>query len=318
MKVNFFSVSLKENIPILERSIPILDDFYKYDNYTVICPADSVELFKNAFSIYRNVDVVNENEVLTYADFLSVVEKLRLPENLLDKARLKWYYQQLLKLVFALKNSSKDENIVMWDADTIPIRPILFFDGSSSLNYGSLIEYNELYFDTIASLFDLPRPRYAFTIQFFSLTPHEREVLLNRFLNARKFYGSEKIATILTEVAICSIIDAHGKLTSSLLSEQELVGVSNFASSKAEQEPLLHFRVRFVKNLTEMQCAILRRFGYAHVTFEGVKNKKTSFFIFVPILLVDWIRQKIFNYFFFNIRWYFRNFQSYVQSRLMG
>ena len=54
------------------------------------------------------------------------------------KKRLKWYYQQILKISFAVNFTQKNnENLIIWDADTIILKKIEFFKNNKSIKYGN-------------------------------------------------------------------------------------------------------------------------------------------------------------------------------------
>lgn len=64
--------------------------------------------------------------------------------------RAGWFYQQFLKVGFALHRQAK-ENYLVWDADTIPLRQMEFCaDGKAVFTQG--LEYFHEYFETIQDL----------------------------------------------------------------------------------------------------------------------------------------------------------------------
>lgn len=65
--------------------------------------------------------------------------------------RSNWYFQQFLKMAYALK--CREETYLIWDADTIPVRKIDFFqEGKPQFSYCD--DYSPAYYDTIETLFD--------------------------------------------------------------------------------------------------------------------------------------------------------------------
>ena len=62
-----------------------------------------------------------------------------------------WYYQQLLKLQFASFDPAEDYCLI-WDADTVPLRPMRFFDDEGRMLLTKAKEYHPPYFETYRRL----------------------------------------------------------------------------------------------------------------------------------------------------------------------
>ena len=73
--------------------------------------------------------------------------------------RLGWYYQQILKLTFVLKfTKDKRAPIIIWDADTIILKKILFFEKKNSICHGTTSEFHKAYYLTNRALLNnLPK-----------------------------------------------------------------------------------------------------------------------------------------------------------------
>ena len=56
--------------------------------------------------------------------FIKVIQKNKLSKKF--TLRLKWYYQQILKIIFIFKFIEKNKNLIIWDADTIILKKIDF------------------------------------------------------------------------------------------------------------------------------------------------------------------------------------------------
>lgn len=65
--------------------------------------------------------------------------------------RAGWYYQQLCKFAFALRPST-ERHYLIWDADTIPLRPMTFFDAEGRMLFNKADEYHLPYFENYARL----------------------------------------------------------------------------------------------------------------------------------------------------------------------
>ena len=69
-----------------------------------------------------------------------------------------WYFQQFLKFSF-VNVSNAEEHYLIWDADTILLRPLDFFDGEGRPYYTKAQEHHKPYFETYESLFGYPAQR---------------------------------------------------------------------------------------------------------------------------------------------------------------
>jgi len=58
-----------------------------------------------------------------------------------------WYFQQFLKLQFAFVEPA-DDFYLMWDADTVPLRPLRFFDDEGRMLLTKAAEHHAPYFET--------------------------------------------------------------------------------------------------------------------------------------------------------------------------
>lgn len=76
-----------------------------------------------------------------------------------------WYFQQLLKLQFAFV-APEDDYYLIWDADTVPLRPMKFFDAQGRMVLTRATEYHAPYFETYRRLFGTDaRREFSFIAQ---------------------------------------------------------------------------------------------------------------------------------------------------------
>lgn len=87
-----------------------------------------------------------------------------------NESRFGWYLQQFYKIEALLK--SPVDNLVIWDADCVPVKNIETFDqgGNPVYMYGAF-EYNTSYFEAIKRLTGLERiQNFSFVIPSFPIT----------------------------------------------------------------------------------------------------------------------------------------------------
>jgi hypothetical protein len=276
LTIDFFTITLIDNIITLDQSIRVFNRYYPESNFFIICPDKDSIVFQDKFKKIPNVKIVLESTILPFVEFESVVNSLLAtsPFNLNPKVSLKWYYQQILKLSFLLLHDQTTANpMVMWDADTIPLKKIRFFQNElHSCLYGSRSEFHSPYFETLRLIFTrFPTDFRAFTVQFFSATRAERAFLLE---NLKSFFPKQLETSIghwIAELMMRSVLQAHKTIGLSMFSEQELVGISNllFALNRSNQKPIAYIRWSISGRLTPMQIRFLRILGFIHFTYEN-------------------------------------------------
>ena len=81
---------------------------------------------KRKIPVYVPCTLIDENELLPGLTFSTVADILMkyCPNKRLNVG---WYFQQFLKLGFARSKYCKDYYL-SWDADTLPLAPITFFE----------------------------------------------------------------------------------------------------------------------------------------------------------------------------------------------
>ena len=76
-----------------------------------------------------------------------------------------WYFQQLLKLAFCFQKVEEDYFLI-WDADTVPLRRLEFFDESGRMFFTMAKEEHGPYFDTYRKLLrEEPHREFSFISQ---------------------------------------------------------------------------------------------------------------------------------------------------------
>lgn len=297
--MEIFNVTTIKNIDSVVLSAESHIKFHAYEKYTVICPEKDVQNFVLKLSKLDNIKIIDENSILSFSKFSAIcsVEAQANNRKNFNQKRLNWYYQQALKIAYAIECDS--EFLVMWDADSIPLSKIAFFNGNRSLSYGSLIEYNNKYFNTISEIFSFSPPDMAFTIQFFTLTKIERRNLINILLKYRGKNEGETVAEWVASIIMASVAAKNENIDmfdQSYFSEQELVGLINAELNKSSQKGIMHFRPgRFWKQ-TRLRLFILEALGYRYITLERnifPSSKCAELFYFWTFLVFDIYRNLI-------------------------
>lgn len=124
--------------------------FEEMEHIYILTSKKNFVRIKRKIPVYVPCTLIDENELLPGLTFSTVADILMkyCPNKRLNVG---WYFQQFLKLGFARSKYCKDYYL-SWDADTLPLAPITFFEDEHLL-FNPKSEYNSNYFRTIERLF---------------------------------------------------------------------------------------------------------------------------------------------------------------------
>ena len=148
MKYDVVVPLLKTDLPTLLKNISYLKDNLPCKRIVIIGKEDLRNEIKSDSMLY----FVDEDTLFDGLTFNKIKQiKTDISGN---GCRSGWYFQQFLKMAYA--NVCIDDYYLIWDADTIPVRKIDFFDseGKPFLDYIDYKSYDECY--TPAQLALLP------------------------------------------------------------------------------------------------------------------------------------------------------------------
>jgi len=174
-------------------------------NYVVVVPDKDASWF---IPVTHSIYHVMPESVLV-GDAKQQIDKV-LSEY--STARSGWYLQQLIKLS-ALSYFGQKGDVLIWDADTLPLRRLSFLDDSGRvrLYYGH--EYHKPYFETIWRLIGLEK---VFDHSFIAQCFYVKSGWVNSFFAAIEDRSKKKWRE--------SILDAVDVIQSSSFSEYETLG----------------------------------------------------------------------------------------------
>ncbi len=123
-------------------------DFIAADDFTVIVPNSDLSRFLAVTD--ARFEVLSEDGFV-----LEIASQLR--ERLGSKSlRYGWYLQQFIKLA-AVERFASHANVVLWDADTIPLKAITFFKNDGRPTYFLGTEHHLPYFGVIEKTLGIDR-----------------------------------------------------------------------------------------------------------------------------------------------------------------
>ena len=180
--------------------------------YVVVVPnqfcKDFVKASDPAFQIHPEEDYVSRS------DFRFIASSLR-ANSLTSKMSPNWFYQQFLKL--EASRSRDNKKILIWDADTLPLRDLNFFNVDGTINLFIGDEFHLPYFALISEILGSGRlVNGSFIAQCL---PFYSDVLQRLIAIIQKRYGMNWIRGLMTVVADLSSRRIHCSF-----SEYELLG----------------------------------------------------------------------------------------------
>lgn len=311
-KLYFFQVSLKKNIPVIEKNYFNFKKFYKDFSLTIICKDEELIYFKR-LTYYPEIKIIKENFFIKLTTFKKIFYKYCNNKIFLNKNnwRTSWYYQQVIKIsyIFHFFNKNIGEKLILWEADTLILNKIEFFNKNQSNVFGTLFEFNKKYFQTLLFIFNrLPKYYLSGTCQFNSISKSDFLFLkkeLNKFVKRKK-----KNSIWLSHLVGNAVFSVHDNYFVSLFSEQDLLTINRLLYKNSKQKTVLYFRSNLKGLLNNIQILILKKLGFIHLTYDhynkivGRKVNNLKFLFEVFRLLLIYFTKYIFNfislYFVFN------------------
>lgn len=150
---------LKRDLPLLALAHKNLRRFVAMKQLHVITARRDFPDF--AAALGPDVVLLDENQLIpgVTLEALKVIPLARFSQG------PGWYFQQLLKFQFAFQKP-EDDHYLIWDADTVPLRPLEFFDARGRMLLTKAEEFHRPYFQTYENLLGRPAQReFSFIAQ---------------------------------------------------------------------------------------------------------------------------------------------------------
>ena len=251
--------TLLRNAGLFFRYLPI-------KNIYVAAPEnvrEKITLFNDSRIIF-----VNENE---FSD-VKRIREIYSSRTSIDPGRAGWYVQQFIKMGFC--NFTDDAYYLIWDSDTIPLKPAEFFDSEGRPYFDMKTEYNPPYFATMGRI--LPGVKKAVRKSFIS----EHMVIRSGYMREmiREIEANNTLEGGNFQEKIMNAVDA-GDLHESGFSEFETYG--NYVMARHEGSYLLRawrslgHGGRFYSDISQVSPDVLRWIssGYDAATFEKFSER---------------------------------------------
>jgi hypothetical protein len=199
---------IARDLPILEITARKLAEMVPLKSLHVVVRGDEMERFRSRLG--STVRLIPEDG---FIPGMTLHKLQQLPLESFPKGA-GWYFQQFLKLQFAFEDTA-DDYYLIWDADTIPLRPLRFFDCAGRMLLTKAAEYHAPYFETYRKVLgEEPRREFSFIAQHILVQKSVARAMLRQI--ERQLPGADNWAW-----KIMRVLPDHGL---NLFSEYETYG----------------------------------------------------------------------------------------------
>lgn len=133
------------DLQVLKIAYANLRKYVPFKQLHVATAARNFRRFERALG--RDVHLIDEDSIIPG---MTLAELKTMPLPFFPRGA-GWYYQQFLKYAFAFQNI-EDDYYLIWDADTVALRPLQFFDDQGRMLLTRATEHHRPYFQTYRQL----------------------------------------------------------------------------------------------------------------------------------------------------------------------
>lgn len=142
----------KNDLQVLKYSIINIRKYIGSCDINVYVPDIDYDYFLELV-IDGNLIIHKDSSLISSSEMKCIIKEL----SEYNKQKMTgWYVQQFIKIKAAAQYRSEDA-VLIWDSDTIPLRPLNFVNTDGSLNYFVSSEYHEPYFKTIKNILGISK-----------------------------------------------------------------------------------------------------------------------------------------------------------------
>lgn len=245
------------DLPVLRLAYDGLRRYIRFAGLNVITSERNFERFTRVLG--DDVQLVNEDGVIPDMT-LQQLRRLKLPGFPQGAG---WYFQQFLKLSFAFQDPFEDYYLI-WDADTVPLRSLQFFDDLGRMCFTIASEEHSPYLANYRNLLgEEPRREFSFISQHMIVQKSVAREMLKQI--ETNFSGTESWAW--------KIMHNLKGTSTNLFSEYEMLGhfVKNHYPDRAVYRELRWSREGALASsrLPSSKRLELLRDSYDFITFES-------------------------------------------------
>lgn len=263
MKTVLISCCIARDLDIWSYSSAALRLKVRADKFITVVPRKDKYKFETQNN--EKFKIVCDEEVLSERQYRHIASKFP------NKDDFGWYLQQFIKLEMMRKYAIEGYNVIIWDADTIPLKSITFFK-KNQLHLFKGNEHNQPYFDTIYKILGI-MPEYSGSFVAQSIAA-DAEMITDFF---------DTISPDCPEIWIEKVLHHLNASDSRAFSEYETLGA--FLMYKYKERVVIR-KARWIRSGAILFGTpqkykkwkfFLVLLGYWHITFEHWQYTNESF-----------------------------------------
>jgi hypothetical protein len=184
-------VACKRDMDVWKIASLYIPEYIYANKYEVIVPDNEVNVFKSHTN--PKFEVVCESTYLNGIDLGFVRDHLVNYKELAG-----WYLQQFIKINACRLGDERDVYLV-WDADTVPLKRLDFFDSAGRLKYFKGTENHTDYFNTIHKILGLQKKvDFSFIAQCFPIKRNWAKEFCDEI---ERRSGTDWVVTVLASIS---------------------------------------------------------------------------------------------------------------------
>jgi hypothetical protein len=184
-------VACKRDIGVWKIASLYIPEYIYANKYEVIVPDNEVNVFKN----HTNPKF----EVVCESTYLNGIDLEFVRDHLINYKELAgWYLQQFIK-INACRLGDESDVYLVWDADTVPLKKLEFFDSVGRLKYFKGTENHTDYFNTIHKILGLQKKvDFSFIAQCFPIKRNWAQEFCDEI---ERRSGADWVVTVLANIS---------------------------------------------------------------------------------------------------------------------
>lgn len=214
-------LTIERDLPMLVAGLPYMRHFLSPRKLVFIASGSCLKALRHAIPLRASDELIDEDELSSGLSLGLLRDTLKARGA--DPSRAGWYFKQIAIFAYAMRPDAPERYLV-WDADTIPLRPIPFFDARGRTLLDRKKAYHQPYFATLRRLTGIERQvGYSFIAEHMMFDREIVRALVVEAMRKESYAGAAFARRIMDSVADCD-------LGGSGFSEYESYG--NFAAAR--------------------------------------------------------------------------------------
>ena len=169
------SCCCRQDLETFKFSYEYIEKYIPNSGFYLFVPDKDYDIFTINLKNFKGLVIRRDSDIISKKNSDIVMNKL----ILLNKRNMYgWYIQQFIKIKAASK-FSENETVIIWDSDTIPLRPLSFKNKNGGHNYFVGSEYHEPYFNTLLNFTSISKQiEHSFIAQCLPIYSHHVRELI--------------------------------------------------------------------------------------------------------------------------------------------